>query len=126
AGELFLVDVPVAQAAEIIVALAEPSVVHHHQLYAHLAGSLGDGADFFSRKIKERGLPVIDEDGPALLLPGAATKVAADGPVEQTAHMAQSSGREDHGCIWGGEGLAGLEGPGKVEGMDAQGQPRLV
>ena len=40
--------------------------------------------------------------------------------------MAQAPGGEDQGGLRGGEGLPGPEGPGEVEGVDAQGEPGLV
>ena len=126
AGKLLLIDVPVAQSAEVVVPLPEPAVVHHHHLHAHLAGGLGNGVNLVRVKVEEGGLPVVDEDGPALVLPGAPAQVEADGPVEHAAHVPQAPGGEDHGRLRGSKGLTGLEQPGEVEGVDAQGHAGLV
>ena len=126
AGELGLVHVPVAQTGKVIIAFAEPAVVHDHHLHAHLAGRLGNGADLLCVKVKQGGLPVVDEDGPALVLPGTPAQVETDGPVELTAHVAQALGGEYHGRLRCGKGLARLERPAEVEGIDPQSQAGLV
>ena len=46
--------------------------------------------------------------------------------MEQPAHVAQTTGGEHHGRLGGGEGLPGLQTPGEVEGVDAQGHAGLV
>ena len=61
--DLLFIDIPVAQAGVVIVALAEPPVIHDDHFDAHSFGSFCDLNELFIVEVKEGCFPGVDQDG---------------------------------------------------------------
>ena len=81
-AEFFLIDRPVAQSRQIIIALSEPPVVKHHHLHAKLRRLFSDLYDLFPGKIKIGCFPVIDKYRSFSIAVCTAADMAADQPVQ--------------------------------------------
>ena len=126
AGELALVHVPVPQAAEVRVPLAEPAVVQDEELHAQRRALPGDVHQALRVKVELRGLPVVDEYRAAASGIGVPDEVPPHGPVEAVGHGGEAVGGADEGRLRGGEALPGPQGPAEVVGVDAHDQPGVL
>ena len=63
-GEFLRIHGPVAEAGVIVVALAEPAVVHHEELDAQLGGLIGEGSLPGFVDVEGGGFPGVVEHGP--------------------------------------------------------------
>ena len=88
AFDLVCIHIPVAQSAVVVVAFAEPSIVHDQQIDAHIPGCLGDLDKLHVVEIHECRFPTVDKDRTLYLLDEfAAAQVR---PVEIVVQMGQS------------------------------------
>ena len=126
AGQLFLVDNPVAQAAVVVIPLAKPAVIHDKKFDAQGGGGFGEVHQLVGVKIEVGGFPVVDEHRAARSRAGVLNQVLPDGPVVLPAHLAQAAGRTDKRTLGGSEALAGLQGPAELVGIDSHNQPGIV
>ena len=126
AAKLFFIGIPVAQAGIVAVTLSKPAVVHDEKLDSQLRRILRDVHQLVSGEVKIGSFPVIDQHGPAAVLPLAATDVVTDQPVEDPADAALPLAAVGHQHLRRSEALAGLQLPGKIIRMNAADQPGLV
>ena len=119
AGQLGGVDLPVAQAAVVVVALAEPAVVQHHQLHAQRGGFFGNGGDLVGREVKVGGFPVVDQHRPPGVAPGAAADIPPQKTVVQPRQRAQARAGVRQDDLGRGKGLPRLQQPAKAFVLDA-------
>ena len=70
--ELALIYEPVSQGAAVVVALAEPAVIHDEHIHAELLCTLGEGDELFRIKIKICRLPAVYQQGTLCTFPFAA------------------------------------------------------
>ena len=123
--ELLRVHEPVAQAGPVVVALAEPAVVHHEQLHADLGGLVG--------KLLLAGLVHVERGGfPGVVEHRAESRVRARRvgwlPLEavQDARGAAEARPGEAGVeVRSVQGLAGLERVGEIESVEAAGHAHL-
>ncbi|GAA2769907.1 hypothetical protein GCM10020219_042480 [Nonomuraea dietziae] len=66
AGEAVGVGPPVAEAAPVVDAPAEPAVIHHEQLHAQVGGAAGELDLALLVDVEPGRLPRVVEDGPLL------------------------------------------------------------
>ena len=124
--ELARVDEPVAERRRVVVARTEPSVIEDEQLDAKIARRLGDPQQLRLVEVEIGRLPVVDEDRPRGVAPGATGEPVAVEPVEGVAHRAEAHvGVDDHG-LRGRERLARLELPLERIRADADPDPGRV
>ena len=121
-GELLFVDLPVAQRRVVVVAAAEPAVVHHQHFKAHLGGRLGEGHQLFGVEIKERAFPAVDEERALFGFPAAANEATVVKAVENAAHFTDAAVGIDHHRLRRFKALAGEEIPDEIGGIDAHDQ----
>ncbi|MNP52867.1 hypothetical protein D3C76_1472880 [compost metagenome] len=65
--QLIGVHNPVSQRGGIVIPLAEPAVVQHHQLNAQLLGGFGDGDNLVGIEIEVGGFPVVNQHRAGLI-----------------------------------------------------------
>ena len=119
AGQLVQVVEPVAQRGVIVVAVAEPAVVQHEQVDAHILRAASEGEQLFLIELEIGGLPVVHEQRALRVRVAAVRDVPVDERVELTAHAAQTVGGIDEvglGCL---ERRSGVQRPAEIEGLDA-------
>ena len=119
AGELLLIDHPVAQRGGIVIAMAEPAVVHHQQLDPQRLSLMSEGYQLVAVKIKVRRLPAIDEQGALFRLIAAADQMPAIEPMENAAHFAKSAVGIHHHDLGGIKGLPRRKLPAEARRVDA-------
>ena len=117
--ELALVYEPVAQGAAVVVALAEPAVVHDEHIHAELLCTFGEGDELFRIKIKICRLPAVYQQGTLCGFPFAADEIVVIEPVICAAHLAYARIRIDDNRLGSHKALAGLKTPGEVIGVYA-------
>lgn len=123
AGEFFGVDGPVAEAGAVIVAGAEPAVIHDETLDAEFGGYGGKGFLAFLGDVEGGGFPGVVEDGAEAFV---GEDFVAGEAVEEAGGFAEAVGGEAGVEGRGFEGFAGFEGPGEVEGVVASGDADLA
>src|SRR5439155_6940704 len=70
--QLPAIDDPVAERRCVVVPLPEPAVVEDEQLDPEIAGDRRDRDEPLLVEVEVRALPVVDEDRPRPIAPGAA------------------------------------------------------
>ena len=123
AAQFLFVHLPVAQAAGVVAALAEPAVVQHQHLDPQLFGLAGDVQDALAVKVHVGGFPVVDEDGPGLVPPDAADDVVLQKVVVAGRKLAQAGVAVAEQHLRRGELAARLQGPAEIVVADAGHQP---
>ena len=126
ASELFFIGIPVSQAGIIAVPLPEPAVVHDEKLDPQLRRVLRDVHQLVPGKVKIGPFPVVDQNGPAPVLPLSAADMIPDQTMEDPADASLSVPAVGHQHLGRRKGLAGLKLPGKIIRMDAADQPGLI
>ena len=120
-GQRLVVDLPVAQAAVIVIAVGEPAVVQNEQLDAQALGLGGKAQQFFFGKVEIGGLPVVHQDGADFVPPLAPGQPGAVELVVGLGHPVQALLGVDQHRLGGGEALARMQVPAEALGMDAHG-----
>ena len=113
------VDLPVAKAAVVIVALAEPAVIQDHQFNAQARRLLGDAHDLLCVKVEVSCLPVVDQYRAACKTPGPAADIVTQEAVIDLGKPAQPLIAVCKDDLRGGKLLAGLQKPAEAIVMDA-------
>ena len=106
--QLFLVGEPVPQRGSVVIAVAEPAVVQHHQLHACLFSFLRNGNNFVFIKLKRCGLPVICQNRAVFVPERAPGKPGAIEPVISAGHAAKPFAGINHNGLRRGKGFAGI------------------
>ena len=90
AGQLFLVNKPVAQAGAVVVAVTEPAVVQNEGVHTETLDAVDDAEDFFLVKVEIGCLPVVDHDGARRGDVATIDQMVAVGIVVGAAHAANA------------------------------------
>ena len=90
AGKFLLVDSPVAETGVVIVAVAEPAVVHDKHLNSRLLRFLRNGNQLFVIKVKVSRLPVVNQNRALPVLIWASDQVLSVEIVQRPAHAAET------------------------------------
>ena len=109
AAELLLVDRPVAERAEVVVAVAEPAVVHDEHVHAQVGGLGGKAHELVAGEVEVMGLPAVHEHGARGVAPRAAADVPADAAVQVVGEALQARARVGHDDLGRHELVAGLQ-----------------
>ena len=117
--ELLHVDNPVAERAVVVLTLAEPAVVKHHELDAEVFGTGREIVHLRIVEVKVRRLPVVDEDGAHGVAEFAAHDVVAHDLMEGLAHAIETFGAVSEQRLRRLERFARLQMPAELEGVDA-------
>ncbi len=123
--QLFLVHIPVAQTAVVIISLAKPSVVKNQHLNSKLRRLPGNVQDFLPVKIKISGLPVVDQNRTFLILILSSAHMLPQDPVVLLGKFGKAAVgiAKDH--LRRPEGLALLQDPGELSRIDSHNHPCL-
>src|ERR1019366_5538950 len=124
--EFFRVDGPIAESGIVVIAPAEPAIVHHEEFHAELGGFRGEV--FLSLLVDREsgGLPGVVEHWAEARRGAAGEDLLAREAVEHARGGAEAGGGE--AAIEGRrfQGFAGLERPGEIEGVEAAGDAYLA
>ena len=118
AAKLLCVYEPVAQSAVVVVSFPEPAVVQHQHFDAEPGRLGGDGKELVLIKVKIGGLPVVDEDRAALMLPGASAHVLPQDAVIVLRQGGKAAGGIAQNRLRRREAFSGLQAEGEPVGMD--------
>ena len=108
AGEFLFVDKPVTQGGGVVVADAEPAIVHDQHLHTQLSGFVSEGHQLVRIKVEQGAFPGVDQQGPLGVFVRSTDQVVVVEPMENAAHFAHTLVSVDHDCLGGVEGLAGF------------------
>ena len=122
-GQLAVVDLPVAQAAAVVIAAGEPAVVQDEQLDAQPLGLPGQREQLGLVEVKIGGLPVVDQDGAYFVPPLAPGQPGAVELVVGLGHPVQPPVGVDQHRLGGGEPFAPVQMPAEALRVDAHGHP---
>ena len=126
AGQLLLIDVPVAQAAGVIVPLSEPAVIQHQHFHAQIRCASGDFQDLFAVEIKICGLPVVQQHRPAGMFVFSPAQMFPDNVMEIGGQLFQALAAEGHHRLRRAELRLGIQLPGKQLFGDSRCQTHLI
>ena len=114
AFELALVYEPVAQRVLVVVALAEPAVVHDEHIHAEFLCALRERDKLVRIKIEERRLPAVYQQGTLLCPVFSGDEIEVIELVVYPAHLADALARVNHDRLWSLKALARLKMPGEI------------
>ena len=112
--ELALVYEPVAQRVLVVVALAEPAVVHDEHIHAEFLCALRERDELVRIKIEERRLPAVYQQRTLLCPVFSGDEVEVIELMIYSAHLADALARVDHDRLGSLEALARLKMPGEI------------
>ena len=124
--ELFLVDEPITERGTVRISVAKPAVVHNEHLNAELGRGFCYIEELFFVEIEVGRLPVVDEDGTALIFPLAAAEIVSVKLMECAAHTAESRVRIDHHRLGSDEVFARFKTPIEALGIDTDQHARAA
>ena len=122
-GQLLFVDEPIAQRTIIIIAFAEPAVIHDQHFDAQFFGSLRKGNQFFGIEVEVGSFPVIDQQRPLLVFPTAPYQISIVEPMEDATHFTKTMVGINHDCLRCIEHCSRLQFPGEIRGVDTHDKP---
>ncbi len=99
AAQLLLIGLPVSQPAVVVIPFPEPAVIHDKQFDSQVRRLPGNLHQPVCRKVKIRGLPVVDQYRPAPVLPHPPAHVFPQGSVEDPADTSGSLAAVSHGHL---------------------------
>ena len=112
--ELVLVYEPVAQRVLVVVALAEPAVVHDEHIHAKFLCAFRERDELVCIKIEERRLPAVYQQGTLLRSVFSGDEVEVIELMIYSAHLADALARVYHDRLGSLEALARLKMPGEI------------
>ena len=124
-AKLLRVDKPVAQAAVVVVTFSKPAVVQNQHLDAEFSCLGGDGKEFFPVEVKIGGLPVVDENRTARMLPGPPAHMLPQDAVIVSGKCRKTAGGIAQDDLRRAENLAGSQMKGEKVGVDSHLHPGL-
>ena len=114
AFELVLVYEPVAQRVVVVVALAEPAVVHDEHIHAEFLCALRERDELVRIKIEERRLPAVYQQGTLLRSVFSGDEIEVIELMIYSAHLADALARVNHDRLGSLKALARLKMPGEI------------
>ena len=114
AFELVLVYEPVAQRVVVVVALAEPAVVHDEHIHAEFLCALRERDELVRIKIEERRLPAVYQQRTLLRSVFSGDEIEVIELMIYPAHLADALARVNHDRLGSLEALARLKMPGEI------------
>ena len=98
----------------VIVALAEPAVVHDEHIHAEFLCALRERDELVRIKIEERRLPAVYQQGTLLCSVFSGDEIEVIELMIYPAHLADALARVDHDRLGSLEALARLKMPGEI------------
>jgi len=86
-GQLLFVDEPIAQRTIIIIAFAEPAIIHDQHFDAQFFGSVRKGNKFFGIEVEKGAFPVVDQQRTFFGFPPSPDQMAVIEPMEDATHF---------------------------------------
>ena len=96
ASEFFFINIPVAEAAAVIIAFSEPAIIHDQHLNPKILCAHREIKQLFLIEIKIAGLPAVQEDRPDPVTPFSPADMPARTPVEILGQACHPLGRVTH------------------------------
>ena len=124
AGQLALVDEPVAERRGVVVAPPEPAVIEHEELDAEVARGRRERDEPVLADVEVRRLPAVEEDRSRAVAPRPTGEAFAEQAVECVGQAAEALVGPRQDRLGRLEGLAWLEPPAERPRVDPEAQPR--
>ena len=112
--ELVFIYEPVAQRVLVVVALAEPAVVHDEHIHAEFLCALRERDELVRVKIKKRRLPAVYQQRTLLRSVFSGDEIEVIELVVYPAHLADALARVYHDRLGSLKALARLKMPGEI------------